>query len=151
MRAVVQRVVKASVTIDNMDRREIGKGLVVLLGVGPDDTLSDAEYVAGKIAGLRIFSDEAGKMNLNIASIENGCCLLISQFTLYGDARKGMRPSFISAAQPELANDLYEKTAELLTKRHNLMVKTGVFGVDMLVEIHNDGPVTLLIDSKKLF
>ena len=150
MRAVVQRVTRAAVTIDGAERREIGGGLVALLGVGPDDTMADAEYLAEKVAGLRIFEDESGKMNLSVSEI-GGACLVISQFTLFGDCRKGRRPSFTGAAPPDLATPLYEAFVNILRERYALPVQTGRFGADMLVEIHNQGPVTLMLDSKKQF
>jgi D-tyrosyl-tRNA(Tyr) deacylase len=150
MRAVVQRVTKASVTIDGDERREIGAGLVALVGVGPQDTMADAEYLAEKVAGLRIFEDQSGKMNLSVGEI-GGACLVISQFTLFGDCRKGRRPSFTGAAPPDLATPLYEAFVNILRGRYALPVQTGRVGADMLVEIHNQGPVTLLLDSKKLF
>ncbi|HEX5324253.1 MAG TPA: D-aminoacyl-tRNA deacylase [Capsulimonadaceae bacterium] len=150
MRAVVQRVTQAAVTINGAERREIGIGSVVLLGVGPEDDLTDAEYLAEKVAGLRIFEDESGKMNLSVSDVQ-GACLVISQFTLYGDCRKGRRPSFTGAATPDLATPLYEAFVKILRERYALPVQTGRFGADMLVEIHNQGPVTLLLDSKKLF
>jgi D-tyrosyl-tRNA(Tyr) deacylase len=150
MRAVVQRVARGAVTIDGDARREIGLGLVVLVGVGPQDTMADAEYLAEKVACLRIFEDESGKMNLSVSEV-GGAALVISQFTLYGDCRRGRRPSFIDAAAPEAAIPLYEAFVTFLRERHTLPVETGRFGADMLVEIHNQGPVTLLLDSKKLF
>jgi D-tyrosyl-tRNA(Tyr) deacylase len=150
MRAVVQRVTRASVTIDGEERNDIGVGLVVLLGVGPEDTMADAEYLAEKVASLRIFEDESGKMNLSVNET-GGACLVISQFTLFGDCRKGRRPSFTGAAPPDLATPLYEAFVNILRERYALPVQTGRFGADMLVEIHNQGPVTLLLDSKKLF
>ena len=150
MRAVVQRVAHGAVTIDRAERREIGKGLVVLLGVGAEDGTADADYLAEKVVGLRIFEDESGKMNLSVSEV-GGEILVISQFTLYGDCRKGRRPSFIDAAAPEVAIPLYEAFLTFLRERASLPVQTGRFGADMRVEIHNDGPVTLLLDSKKLF
>lgn len=122
----------------------------MLLGVGPEDEAGDAEYLAEKVAGLRIFEDESGKMNLSVSDV-GGAVLVISQFTLYGDCRKGRRPSFTGAAPPEIATPLYEAFVTILRERYALPVQTGRFGADMLVEIHNQGPVTLLLDSKKLF
>lgn len=154
MRAVVQRVTSTSVSIDGKVIGEIGKGLNVLLGVGDEDTEKDAEYMADKIAGLRIFDDDEGKMNLSLldlksANVEVGM-LIISQFTLYGDCRKGKRPSFIKAELPYRASILHE-TFIALCKEKGIHVETGEFGANMQVEILNDGPVTLLIDSKKEF
>ena len=151
MRAVVQRVKQAAVTIDGNQRREIGSGLVILVAVAPDDMESDAEYIAEKCSGLRIFSDAMGKMNRSVREVEHASCLVISQFTLFGDARRGKRPSFIAAAPPEIAIPLYNRFVEMLRNSHNLTIKTGEFGADMLLEIHNDGPVTILLDSKRLF
>ncbi len=150
MRCVVQRVRRGAVTINGGVRREIGRGLVLLIGVHCTDTAKDAEYMADKVAGLRIFSDAGGKMNVSVMDPPIGECLVISQFTLYGDARRGRRPSFVEAAGPEIAVPLYERFAELLRDR-GLAVHTGEFGADMLVEIENDGPVTILLDSAKYF
>ncbi len=137
------------------ERREIGRGLVVLVGIHPADTERDAAYIADKIAHLRVFPDEQGKMNQALEELEQPECLVVSQFTLYGDARRGRRPSFVEAARPETAIPLYECLLELLRNRqgsgHPLRVVTGDFGADMLVEIENDGPMTLLLDSGKLF
>jgi D-aminoacyl-tRNA deacylase len=156
MRCVVQRVLRAAVTIRQTgERRQIGAGLMVLVGVHGSDTEHDASAMAGKVAGLRIFSDHEGKMNLSVLDLgaqspSAGECLVVSQFTLYGDARRGKRPSFIEAAQPSTAIPLYERFAEVL-RDCGVRVKTGEFGADMLVEIENDGPVTILLDSTKLF
>lgn len=128
---------------------KIGKGLVVLIGVGSEDRESDAEYLAGKIVNLRVFDDENGKMNLSLMDIK-GELLVISQFTLYGDCRKGRRPSYDKAMVPETANRLYESFVDYC-KNYSIKVETGVFQAEMLVEIFNDGPVTLLLDSKKEF
>ena len=154
MRAVVQRVKKASVKIQNTSdgdyiNGEIDKGLLVFLGITHEDNDKDLDYIADKISGLRIFEDEQGKMNLSIDDI-NGEILLISQFTLYGDCRKGRRPGFTDAARPEIAIPLYEKMIETL-KLKGIKVEVGIFGADMLVDIQNDGPVTILLDSSKLF
>lgn len=149
MRAVVQRVTSGAVSIGAQEVARIGRGLVVLIGVAQNDTENDASYIAGKIAGLRIFEDSDGKMNLSVQEA-GGAILAISQFTLYGDARKGRRPSFTQAAAADRAVDLYQKTVDML-KEYGLSVATGVFQANMLVEINNDGPVTLLLDSEKLF
>jgi len=149
VRAVVQRVKRGSVTVAERTLGQIARGFVVLLGVGSDDTPDDALYLAEKVANLRVFEDEAGKMNLSLLEV-GGEVLVVSQFTLYGDARKGRRPSFAQAAPPELGKRLYEQfIAEL--RRQGLSVAHGEFGAQMLVEILNDGPVTILLDSKKLF
>lgn len=149
MRAVVQRVARGKVTVEGQVKGEIGKGYVVLLGVQVDDTEKDALYLADKVLNLRIFPDEEGKMNLSILDV-GGSILVVSQFTLLGDCRNGRRPSFIQAARPEMADELYNKFVQLL-KDSGLNVATGQFQTDMLVEIANDGPVTILLDSKKLF
>lgn len=149
MRAVVQRVLESSVTSDGVDAGKIGKGLTVLIGVGENDTIEDAEYMAGKIARLRIFEDEQDKMNLSIKDV-GGEVLAISQFTLYGEVKKGNRPSFSSAARPEAANELYCEFCKAL-RAMDIHVEEGIFQTDMLVKIYNDGPVTILIDSKKEF
>ena len=149
MRAVVQRVIKADVTVDNKVTGAIEKGLMVLLGVEEDDELEDAVYMADKIIGLRIFEDEDEKMNLSIRDV-CGDILAVSQFTLFGDCRKGKRPSFIKAAKPEKANELYRKFITLCQDQE-VKVEEGIFQAEMLVKIYNDWPVTILIDSKKLF
>ena len=154
MRAVVQRVKKASVKIQNTSdgdyiNGEIDKGLLVFLGITHEDNDKDLDYIADKISGLRIFEDEQGKMNLSIDDIK-GEILLISQFTLYGDCRKGRRPGFTDAARPEIAIPLYEKMIDTL-KLKGIKVEVGIFGADMLLDIQNDGPVTILLDSSKLF
>lgn len=148
MRAVVQRVSRAAVTAQGEALSSIGPGFVVLLGVEDTDEAEDAAYICDKLLGLRIFEDEAGKMNLDILQA-GGEVLLISQFTLFGDARHGRRPSFIKAARPEKAAALYEAVAERLSQ--SLRVGTGRFGAHMQVELVNDGPVTILLESKKLF
>mgnify|MGYP005834748853 CR=1 FL=1 len=148
MRAVVQRVRQGSVTVDG-EEKKIGPGLVILLGVGQEDSPEDGEYLVGKILNLRIFEDTQEKMNLSIQDIQ-GDLLVVSQFTLYGDCRKGRRPSFTEAAPPEKAKALYDDFVEKL-KATGLLVETGVFQAEMLVEIHNHGPVTMLLDSKKNF
>ena len=151
MRAVVQRVKKASVKIQNTSdgdyiNGEIDKGLLVFLGITHEDNDKDLDYIADKISGLRIFEDEQGKMNLSIDDIK-GEILLISQFTLYGDCRKGRRPGFTDAARPEIAIPLYEKMIDTL-KLKGIKVEVGIFGADMLVDIQNDGPVTIILDTK---
>ena len=149
MRAVVQRVTDADVTVENKITGSIGKGFVVLLGVEDGDTTSDADYMVDKITGLRVFEDEEGKMNLSMMDV-GGEMLAVSQFTLLGDARKGKRPSFIKAARPEQAVELYDYfTAKVREK--GIKVGEGIFQAEMLVRINNDGPVTILLDSKKLF
>ncbi len=150
MRAVVQRVLESRVTINGGEETgRIGRGLLVFLGVGPDDDLGDVRYMAEKIACLRIFPDESDKMNLSVLEI-GGSVLVISQFTLYGDCRKGRRPSYAGAAPPEQAERLYDAFVEEM-KKHSLPVETGKFQEMMLVHLINDGPVTLLLDSKKAF
>ena len=148
MRAVVQRVTSASVAVDGETIGAISDGLCVLLGVSVDDTQSDADYISDKLLGLRIFDDENGVPNKSVVDI-GGAILLISQFTLLGDARKGRRPSYIFAARPEQAIPLYERCIAKL--RSTVSVETGRFGADMKVSIQNDGPFTILLDSKKGF
>ncbi|MBT9136357.1 MAG: D-aminoacyl-tRNA deacylase [Firmicutes bacterium] len=149
VRAVVQRVSRARVVVGDEVVGAIAWGLVVLLGVAKHDTLKDATYLAEKIAGLRIFADSEGKMNLSLAQ-KGGAVLAISQFTLYGDCRRGKRPSFDDAASPEIAIPLYHQFVAGL-KEYGLTVATGSFGAMMQVELVNDGPVTILLDSEKLF
>jgi len=149
MRAVVQRVSRAKVSVNGVSTGEIGRGLLVLLGVSQADTETDADYLAEKIAGLRIFEDEKGKMNLAIAEIGGGV-LVVSQFTLYGDVRGGKRPSFDAAAPPEKARELYEYFVERI-RASGLPCQTGRFQEMMQVELVNDGPVTILLDSAKTF
>jgi len=149
MRAVVQRVSRAQVTVDGDTAGRIDRGLLVLLGVAADDTQDDVIYLAGKVAGLRIFEDDDGKMNRSVQDA-GGAVLVVSQFTLLGDCRKGRRPSFVHAAPPETAEALYRSfVAEL--QGQGLPVETGRFQVHMDVELVNDGPVTLLLDSRKEF
>ena len=149
MRAVVQRVKKSAVTVDGKGTGSIGQGLMVLIGGKKGDTEADAEYLARKIAALRVFDDENGVMNVNIKDA-GGEILAVSQFTLYGDARKGNRPSYFDAAGPEEANALYRNVIERL-QADGLHVEEGIFQTEMLVDIANDGPVTILLDSKKEF
>ena len=149
MRAVVQRVSSSRVTVDNVVTGEINQGLLVLLGVTHEDTSKDVDYMIDKVLNLRIFEDENGKMNLSLKDI-NGELLIVSQFTLYGDCRKGRRPGFSDAARPEVAIPLYEEFIEKARKQ-NIKVGTGKFGADMMVDIANNGPVTILLDSQKNF
>ena len=149
MRAVIQRVSGASVEVDGKITGSIERGFVALIGVARDDTADDAQFIASKIAGLRIFNDEAGAMNLGLSEV-GGAVLAVSQFTLYGDARKGRRPSFIDAAAGSEAQPLFDRTVELM-RREGLTVETGIFGASMRVELVNDGPVTILLDSRKTF
>jgi D-tyrosyl-tRNA(Tyr) deacylase len=149
MRAVVQRVTRAKVTVDEEVIGEIGNGLVVLLGIARDDTKVEAAYLVDKISALRIFDDEDGKMNLSVKDVGGGL-LIISQFTLFGDVRRGLRPSWIDAAPPEIAGPLYDffvRQARSAVEQ----VATGKFQAMMQVELVNDGPVTILLDSRKLF
>lgn len=147
MRAVIQRVSEASVTVDGQVVGQIQKGFLVLLGVSTTDTQDDVVWTAGKIGGLRVFEDADGKMNLALSDV-GGSVLLVSQFTLYGDCRKGRRPSFVEAARPEQANALYQSVAAEL-RGLGLQVETGVFQADMKVRLLNDGPVTLILDSPR--
>ncbi|MBC8029688.1 MAG: D-tyrosyl-tRNA(Tyr) deacylase [Pyrinomonadaceae bacterium] len=149
MRAVVQRVTRAQVTVENQIVGEIERGLVVLLGIARDDSETDADYLAGKIAALRIFDDKEGVMNRSVKDV-GGALLVVSQFTLYGDVRRGLRPSWIEAAAPEIAEPLYEY---FLTRARESVerVEAGSFRSNMQVELVNDGPVTILLDSRKLF
>jgi len=149
MRAVVQRVSRGEVRVDGAAVGAVGRGLVVLLGVARGDEEADAAALAGKVAALRVFEDAAGKMNLALAEVGGGV-LVISQFTLLGDARKGNRPSFIDAAAPDLGQALYQRFCALLRQK-GLPVATGTFRATMAVELVNDGPVTILLDSRRTF
>jgi len=149
MRAVLQRVSRACVSVDGKVTGEIGPGLMILLGVGKQDSSAVASWLAEKTANLRIFEDRQGKMNLSLLDTK-GAALVVSQFTLYGDARGQRRPSFISAAPPELAKQLYEEFCEAL-RRLGITVATGIFQAMMSVELVNEGPVTILVDSDKTF
>jgi D-tyrosyl-tRNA(Tyr) deacylase len=149
MRAVIQRVIQAKVEVDSRPVGKIDKGLLVYLGVGKGDTDNDAQFMAEKVVNLRIFADEEGKMNVSIQDI-GGSILLVSNFTLHGDCRKGRRPGFDAAAEPALANQLYEKVGELISQQ-GVTVEKGLFGEYMHVSSINDGPVTFLLDSSRLF
>lgn len=148
MRAVVTRVKSASVTIDGQETGAIGAGFLILLGVGPRDTEAHCKYLADKILGLRVFEDENGKMNLGLEQV-GGSVLVVSQFTLYGNCRKGRRPSFTEAAPPELGNAMYERFLELC-REAGYSPQHGRFGADMQVASVNDGPVTLILDTEQL-
>ena len=149
MRAVVQRASRASVAVDGETIAEMGKGLVALVGVGEDDGPDDVDYLAQKIVGLRVFDDDEGKMNLSAPDVDAGI-MLVPQFTLYGDCRRGRRPSFDASAPPDVAETLYEQLVESVRAR-DVRVETGEFKSFMELELVNDGPVTLLLDSKKNF
>lgn len=149
MRIVVQRASQGRVKVEGKITGEIGRGLVLLVGVTHDDTEQDADWLADKVVGLRIFEDPEAKMNLSLLDVD-GAILSVSQFTLYGDCRKGRRPNFMEAAKPEQANRLYEYFNDKL-RSCDVRVETGVFGAMMDVELVNDGPVTILLDSKKTF
>jgi len=149
MRAVVQKVSSSKVTVDEEVVGKINQGLMVLLGVTHDDTSKDVDYMVDKITNLRIFEDAQGKMNLSLKDV-NGEVLAVSQFTLYGDARRGRRPSFSDAARPEVANPLYEEFVQKV-KNQGINVGTGKFGAHMMVDLTNDGPVTILLESRKEF
>ena len=148
MRAVVQRVSSSKVIVDHKTTGSINRGLTVLLGIGNDDTSQDLIYLADKIANLRIFEDENEKMNLSVLDIK-GEILVVSQFTLFANCLKGNRPSFIEAAPPEMANKLYCKFVEYLKQTYSINVETGIFQASMHLEIHNEGPVTIILDSAK--
>jgi len=147
MIAVIQRVSQATLHIEEALQASIQQGFMVLLGVHVDDTAEDVAYLAGKIAGLRVFSDEEGKMNVDLQAI-NGELLLVSQFTLYANTKKGNRPSFLESARPEQAIPLYELLISTLSEKLGKKIQTGVFGADMQINLTNDGPVTIIIDSK---
>ncbi len=147
MIAVIQRVLEASVSVNRVLKAQINQGFLVLLGVTHTDTQEDVLWLAKKIIGMRIFGDQDGKMNLDLASI-NGNILLVSQFTLFASTKKGNRPSFIEAAKPEVAVPLYEKMIELLSTELQKPIETGIFGADMQISLINDGPVTIILDSK---
>jgi len=149
MRAVIQRTIRSSVTSEGTETGRIGAGLTVLLGVGRDDDEKDVVYTADKILNLRIFEDEEGKMNQSLLQT-GGEMLVVSQFTLYGDARHGRRPSFTAAASPDSANRLYEEFVQYVEKQ-GVRVATGIFQTEMVVSLDNHGPVTILLDSKKEF
>lgn len=149
MRAIIQRVKEAKVEVNDKLVGEINKGFLVFLGISSDDTEDDLDYIERKITNLRIFEDEDGKMNLSIKDID-GEILLVSQFTLYGDARKGNRPSFSTSARPEKATEYYNKLIHRF-KDNEIIVETGIFGEDMDVSLINDGPVTIQLDSSKLY
>lgn len=149
MRCVIQRVSQASVTSEGVETGRIARGFMVLIGVCAEDTEKDVKYMADKVPNLRVFEDENGKMNLSLKDV-GGAMLAVSQFTLYGDARGGRRPSFIAAARPEAANALYQQLVEAW-RAQGIQVETGRFQTDMQVSLVNDGPVTILMDSSKLF
>ena len=149
MRAVIQKVVRSSVSVEGEIKGSIGQGLMVLVGVAEGDTEDDAAYIADKVSKMRIFEDEDDKLNLSVKDV-GGEVLAVSQFTLLADARKGRRPGFSHAARPEVANELYQKVIEGI-RENGIHVEEGVFQTHMLVEIANDGPVTILLDSRKTF
>ena len=150
MRAVVQRVSRASVTVDTRVTGQIDRGLLVLLGAGAGDGPADLQYIVDKIVNLRIFPDDAGKMNRSVLDIGGGV-LVVSQFTLYGDARQGRRPAFTGALEPIAAKALYEQSLTAIRAAGVATVEAGEFAADMKVDLQNDGPVTILLDSRKLF
>lgn len=150
MRAVVQRVTRASVSVDSRVTGAIEAGLLVLLGAGAGDTEADLQYIVDKVVNLRIFADDMGKMNRSVLDIAGGV-LVVSQFTLYGDARQGRRPAFTGALEPVAAKSLYEQSLERIRAAGVARVEAGEFAADMKVELVNDGPVTILLDSRKLF
>ena len=148
MRIVLQRVSEAAVKVEGQITGQIQNGFLILMGIEHEDAADDVEWLVNKVMGMRVFSDEEGKMNRNIQQIEKGAFLVISQFTLHASTKKGNRPSFIRAARPDQAIPLYEAFVETLAKRSGLPVETGVFGADMKVQLINDGPVTIIMDSK---
>jgi D-tyrosyl-tRNA(Tyr) deacylase len=148
MRAVIQRVTKASVAIEGKITGKIEHGLLVLLGITHKDSQADIDYLVRKICGLRIFSDKDGKMNLSVEDVEGGI-LVVSQFTLHALTRKGDRPSYMDAAKPEKAIPLYEDFVSTLSRKRNKKIPTGTFGADMQVDLLNDGPVTIILDSRE--
>ncbi|MGM0641322.1 MAG: D-aminoacyl-tRNA deacylase [Thermotogota bacterium] len=150
MRAVIQRVIKSKVTVENKINGEINKGFMVLLGIGENDTDKDIEWIANKIINLRVFEDSNDKMNLSLLDVK-GELLIVPQFTLYGDCRKGRRPSFGTSANPEKGEKYFQKFISYITNKYNINVQTGKFQSHMIVDIQNDGPVTLLLDSEKTF
>ena len=147
MRVVIQRVSKATVSIDNSIVGQIRRGFVVLVGICENDSEKDVEYIAKKVAQMRILSDDEGKMNLSLTDVKDAAILSISQFTLYSDCKHGNRPSFINAARPEKAEPLYELFNKLLKEKYMLHVETGRFGANMQISLINDGPVTIVLDS----
>lgn len=149
MKAVLQRVISSSVSVDGKCVGAIEQGLNILLGVGKEDSETDIEKLINKIVNLRIFEDDCGKMNRSLLDVD-GSCLVISQFTLFADCKHGRRPSFFGAGQPDIANELYNKFCDCLSVAGVKSVQKGVFGADMKVNILNDGPVTILLDSKEL-
>ncbi|HET9825703.1 MAG TPA: D-aminoacyl-tRNA deacylase [Chitinophagaceae bacterium] len=148
MRAVIQRVARASVSIEGKINGQIGNGLVVLIGIEDSDTTQDIEWLSSKIVNLRIFNDQNGVMNISVKGVD-GNILLISQFTLHGSTKKGNRPSYIKASKPETAIPIYEEMIQQISNDLGKQIQTGIFGADMKVELVNDGPVTIIIDSKK--
>ncbi len=148
MRVVIQRVTKASVTVDNVIEGKVDLGLLILLGIEPTDEISDIEWLCNKITNLRIFNDEEGVMNKSVKDVDGGL-LVISQFTLHASTKKGNRPSYIKAAKPDIAIPLYETFLKQLEFIGGIKVERGIFGADMKVELLNDGPVTIIIDSKE--
>lgn len=150
MRAVVQRVKRAQVSVEGSITGKIEKGILVLLGVGENDEIEDLEYMAKKIINLRIFEDNEDKMNLSVLDV-GGNVLVISQFTLYGDCRKGNRPSYSKAARPDIAKEYYDRFIDYIKDNYKIKVESGVFQASMEVDFINDGPVTLMLDSKKIF
>lgn len=147
MRALIQRVSHASVTVDNVEVGKIKLGLLVFLGISSDDSYSDIDYLVHKLKNLRIFNDSSGRMNLSISEV-NGSFLVISQFTLFASTKKGNRPSFVRAGEPEKAAQLFNDFVSILESSSNLQVETGRFGEDMQVELSNSGPVSIILDSK---